>query len=105
VAGDGVQPRAQLGRVAQLVQALGGGEEGVVEGVGGRVPVAKDRPAVVVEAVAVTVVNGGEGVAVPGTGGKHEGGVVHRSSGRTRGRGQCRHVTQSAELEISYEKP
>ena len=65
------------GRVAEPAEAAGGVDEGVLQGVGGLLLVAEDRPAVVVEPVGVAVVDQAPGVPVAGAGGGDEAGVIH----------------------------
>ena len=57
LAGPDAFVRPQAIRVAELPDALAGGDEGVVEGVLGLVAVVEDRGAVVVEAVGVAVID------------------------------------------------
>src|SRR5690606_11013806 len=77
VAGDGVEPRPQAGGVAQLGEGAGGVDERVVQRVGRLVLVAEDRPAVVVQAVGVAVVDGAPRLLVASAGGSDERGVIH----------------------------
>ena len=72
VAGDGEQPRAQTGRVTQLVELAVRGDEGVVGRVGGLVAVAQDRPAEVVQPVGVPVIDAGPRALVARASGENQ---------------------------------
>jgi hypothetical protein len=59
-ADDGVEPRAQLVRLAQTTEAGGHYAEGVLDTVGGRVAIAEHSDAEVVQPVGVAVIDLGE---------------------------------------------
>ena len=82
-AGDRVQPGAESLRVAELAEALGRDQERVLGGVGRLVAVAQHRPAEIMQAVGVAVVDRGEGAAVAGRRRPHELGVVARVGTRS----------------------
>jgi hypothetical protein len=75
-AGHRVQPGAQPLGVAELAEALGRDHERILGGVGRLLGVAQHRPAEVVQAVGVAVVDRGEGAAVAGRRRPHELGVA-----------------------------
>ncbi len=66
VASHGVQPGPQPFGVAELIEFVGGGEEGVLVRVGGVVATSQHREAQVVDAVAVAFVDVAEGALITG---------------------------------------
>ena len=66
IASHGVQPGSEPFGVAELIELVGGGEEGVLVGVGGVVATSQHRKAQVVDAVAVTFVDVAQGALITG---------------------------------------
>ena len=66
IAGHGVQPGSEPFGVAELIELVGGGEEGVLVGVGGVVATSQHRKAQVVDAVAVAFVDVAQGALITG---------------------------------------
>ncbi len=77
VAGDRVQPRPELARIAEAVEPAGGDDEGVLHRVGGILRLGQHPAAVTVQGPGVLVVGGGQAGQVADHDGRDDLAVLH----------------------------